>query len=339
VETADEHIVHVMGVKLASGQDTASKLLQKALDRRHELAIKQYSQAKDADALSALWSKSVKLGNIPGPYWALLTHPTATDAIVKNAFGHVHMLSHMVGAANRAHIRRLCHLEHDNAELRVKLERQQHQLHIGFTARDQKIRRLTELLTTQSRQMGAEEPEACAPQQEDSTETILRHLDRRLASEIARRERLEERLVTTTTALSSTRSDLLEVERARDELQREYDSLACQIDELIEPDLDGRRSGYDLSGTTILYVGGRANQIPKLKALVERAHGKFLHHDGGVEHNGSLLPSLVSRADIVCFPVDCVSHHAAAVIKRQCHQMLPKLERQPSAHGWIASRG
>jgi hypothetical protein len=69
---------------------------------------------------------------------------------------------------------------------------------------------------------------------------------------------------------------------------------------------------------TLLYVGGRANQIPAFRALIERAGGTFLHHDGGIEHGSSLLPGLLARADHVAFPVDCVSHLAVATIKRLC---------------------
>jgi hypothetical protein len=47
----------------------------------------------------------------PGRYWALLSHAAATETIVKKAFQDVHMLSHLVGAANRADIRRLRELE------------------------------------------------------------------------------------------------------------------------------------------------------------------------------------------------------------------------------------
>ena len=79
--------------------------------------------------------------------------------------------------------------------------------------------------------------------------------------------------------------------------------------------------GLDLHGLTVLYVGGRANQAPQLKGLVESTKGRFLHHDGGIEHNPALLPGLVSRADIAVFPVDCVSHDAAAAVKRACRQL------------------
>jgi hypothetical protein len=71
----------------------------------------------------ALWADAVRRGEIPGAYWATLTHPAATQAIVREAFGEVHMLSHLVGAANRADIRRLCQLEAENAALQARLDR------------------------------------------------------------------------------------------------------------------------------------------------------------------------------------------------------------------------
>jgi hypothetical protein len=76
----------------------------------------------------------------------------------------------------------------------------------------------------------------------------------------------------------------------------------------------------DLAGLQVLYVGGRANQVPQLKDLVERMGGSFAHHDGGVEHSTTLLPGLIARADVVLFPVDCISHLAMGTIKRHCRQ-------------------
>jgi len=71
---------------------------------------------------------------------------------------------------------------------------------------------------------------------------------------------------------------------------------------------------------TVLYVGGRPAQIGHLRLLAERFGAKFLHHDGGSEERGGLLPGLVSRADAVLFPVDCVSHTAMSLVKRLCRQ-------------------
>jgi hypothetical protein len=114
-DVADEHELHVLGVTLAGRRDAGAKLVQKALDRRHEHTIKQFGRAKDAEALRHVWEDAVQRGEIPGAYWALLSHPAASEAIVKKAFQHVHMLSHLVGAANRADIRRLRQLEDENA--------------------------------------------------------------------------------------------------------------------------------------------------------------------------------------------------------------------------------
>jgi hypothetical protein len=149
-DTADEHDLHIMGVMLASRREAGAKLLQKALDQRHELAIKQYAKAKDEAALRRMWDASIQSGDIPGAYWALLSHPVASDTIVKKAFRDVHMLSHLVGAANRADVRRLRQLEEQNGALIEKLNRQQQQLRDGFTSRDATIRRLNEMLVRQA---------------------------------------------------------------------------------------------------------------------------------------------------------------------------------------------
>ena len=57
IEAADDHELHVVGVMLAGRRDAGAKLLQKALDRRHAVAIKQYAKAKDEDALRRLWNE------------------------------------------------------------------------------------------------------------------------------------------------------------------------------------------------------------------------------------------------------------------------------------------
>src|SRR6516164_3568308 len=106
-ETAGDHDLHKQGVTLAARPQGGAKLIQKALDRRHESAIKQFAKAKDEAAIGVLWDDAVKRGDIPGAYWAALSHPAASDATMRRAFGDVHMLSHMVGAANRADIGRL----------------------------------------------------------------------------------------------------------------------------------------------------------------------------------------------------------------------------------------
>src|SRR5262249_2151776 len=124
-ETASDHELHEKGVLIAGSRDGGAKFLQKALDRRHRVTLDRFAKAKDPDAGRALWTESVRSGAIPGAYWPLPTHPATTESLARQAFGEVHMLSHLVGAANRADIRRLRQLEEDNAALQAKVERQQ----------------------------------------------------------------------------------------------------------------------------------------------------------------------------------------------------------------------
>ena len=57
-----------------------------------------------------------------------------------------------------------------------------------------------------------------------------------------------------------------------------------------------------------------------MRAVVEQSGATFLHHDGGVENHPNLLAGLASRASLVLFPVDCISHDAANIVKSLCRQ-------------------
>ena len=46
--------------------------------------------------------------------------------------------------------------------------------------------------------------------------------------------------------------------------------------------------------------------------------------DGGIEDNISLLPGLVAQARAALFPVDCISHSAARLVKRLCQDERKK---------------
>ena len=73
-------------------------------------------------------------------------------------------------------------------------------------------------------------------------------------------------------------------------------------------------------GKSILYVGGRTSVIPHCRAMVESKGGVFVHHDGGQEDNFSILNNIISRADAVFCPIDCVSHNACRKIKKICRE-------------------
>ena len=263
-------------------------------------------------AVMDAWAEQRRAGDIPSANWAVLTHPDVGHEGLRRAFGDVHMLSHLVGAANRADIRRLQALEEENAALRAKADRQQLRLHEVVIFRDATIRRLGALAAGQV--AGAADPV------DDDALAALRHLvadlQGRLARETGRRERLDARVrdLMDATRLWEERAKAAEAECAA--AQRDLAALerhrAAVGDTLPTPSLPTRR---------ILYVGGRPGTVDGLRELLETAGGTLLVHDGGRHNHSSLLPGLISQADQVAFPVDCISHDAALTVKRLCRQL------------------
>ena len=310
-----DHELHGAAVSLAARHDKAAKLLHKVLDERHRVAINQFAKAVTEDAVRSLWREAVRRGEIPGGYWATLTHPATTQAIIRDAFGEVHMLSHLVGAANRADIRRLCELEADNAELRARVERQQLALRDAVVARDARIHELRDALT----QRIAAEPSA--PGDDGAVlGQLVAGLERRLVGETRRSTALAEKLAAATTAHAEERSARAKAEREAEALRRELDVIAASLLAQVDDNAPATTSDARLDGMTVLYVGGRPNQVAHLRAAAEQSGAAFLHHDGGIEHHLNLLGGLTSQADLVMFPVDCISHHAAHAVKQLCRQ-------------------
>ncbi len=311
-----DHELHSIAVNLAGRHDKAAKLLNKALDEGHRIAVNQFARASTECEVRLLWREAVRRGEIPGAYWATLTHPTATPVIIRDAFGEVHMLSHLVGAANRADIRRLCQLEKENAELWARLDKQQVAFRDAMVARETTIRELQEALAQQV---------VSEPAKPDDHTAALRQLivdlERRLASEARRRAALAEQL-------SSAKAEVSEQHVARTDVERENATLRREL-EAVEGSMpatccaDDGPAGFPpsrLDGLTLLYVGGRTHHIAQLRAIAEKSGATFVHHDGGIEHHLNLLAGLAGQADLVVFPVDCISHRAAQLAKQLCRQ-------------------
>ena len=310
----DEHEIHGEAVRLAGRHDDGGKLLQKALDKRHHAALARFTQAKTVDAVASLWDEAKRAGEIPGAYWATLSHPAATDRLVRQAFADVHMLSHLVGAANRADIRRLTQLEKDKAELERKLEKAQ--AHIQTS--DATIRQLDAALAAAIARTDNQATAAPVDDEIAALRRLVSEMDGRLRDEAARRLRAEQRA-------EKSQRELADSEAARHQAEAQARTLAeelAAIEAEVSPDAapESEPSRMPPGVKSLLYVGGRPGELQRLRAFAERSAILLLHHDGGIEDRAGLLAGLISRADVACFPVDCVSHDAAASVKRLCRQ-------------------
>jgi hypothetical protein len=150
--------------------------------------------------------------------------------------------------------------------------------------------------------------------------SVVGDLGRRLDAEASRRASSEARLARAIEEVGRERTSREAAERRENLLREELAAVEARLASLGASDEAATDGTCSLAGISVLYVGGRPNQLCHMRALGERLGATFLHHDGGIDDRSGLLAGLVSRADVVMFPVDCVSHDAARMVKRLCRQ-------------------
>ncbi|WPB58402.1 DUF2325 domain-containing protein [Xylophilus sp. GOD-11R] len=310
--------IHHEAVWLASQPCPASKALHKALDRQHESTLLRFSRIGDTVELLALWDAALRSGDIPGAYWAVLTHRHATTEVRSKVFGDVHMLSHLVGAANRADIRRLVALEQANGELRQQVEHYQER-HI---AREQALASLQQSLSEAHRSLEEARQGAPAAPAPRALRDPVAAAGEQVALQTQRREAAEQAAASAQAAAATLAEEAAYLRRHAGELAAELEAAEAQLRELAgDPQDDAgttTNAHHRLDGRRILYVGGRPSSTPSIRALVERHGGVFRHHDGGLEDRKGLLSASVAWAELVVFPVDCVDHDSVGQLKRLC---------------------
>lgn len=316
IEQMTDYELHGAFVHAMSNRNRASSAVQKLLDVNHAGAVRKASRCHSEEELSAFWDREVAEGQIAGAFWAVMSHQHLGGALEVRVFGEVHMMSHLCGASHRGDARARSLAEQQCATLARRLE-QANAIHLEALAdRDREIERLKRLVS--------------------GLEPFVREAAI-LRSRVAEFEGGEER------SRLADKAD--ELARRLDLAQRRNDRLAAELDTLTDrlaaaeaqvADLSGRliepmscsnqtcaadECPFNLQGRCIAYIGGRPRTVSRMRDLVERCRGSLIHHDGGAEQSAETLDGVLGRADVVMFPVDCVSHTAVEKLKTICSRM------------------
>jgi hypothetical protein len=302
--------LHHAAVQFAVDGGEAAKALHKALDDRHAAAIRRFDKARTTLQVRSLWDASLEEGDVPGAYWAVMTHPDADAALRRDAFGEVHMLSHLMGAANRADIRRLVAMEQEIADLKDKVGRQQQRLqamsHDHAQALDAMSRRTAETVAA---------PRAVA---DEFLSSELAALGQAVAHERLRREQAER--ISKESGEARILAEL-QLEKAREDAHALRIELSAMesvlargaLSEAAEP-----AAPSPWQDKRVVYVGGRPSSLRTIRSLAAGAGVSLAVHDGGIEDRKGLLAATLAGADAVVFPVDCVDHDSMSQVKRVC---------------------
>ncbi|MDB5816925.1 MAG: hypothetical protein JWQ11_565 [Rhizobacter sp.] len=317
--------VHHAAVELAGEPGEGTKALNKMLDQRHELAVRRFKPVGSAGALIESWQQALKAGDVPGAYWAVMTHPLADTHVRHVAFGDVHMLSHLVGAANRADVRRLVDLEAVNASLQDKVERQQRRMQEAAQAHRgvvdglrAEIEGLRGALARQTGSAGgAGSGSGSGSADGDSMARALVLRDAEVALQSTRREAAERSAQESRAQASRLQAEVDRASKRLSALAAEVHAMEAQAEEAVRP---GARADSlsALRGRRVLYVGGRPSSNASIRSLCERVGIDLTVHDGGIEDRKGLLAAAIPGSELVLFPVDCVDHDSVFNLKRHC---------------------
>lgn len=323
VETLTDYELHGAFVHAMSNRNRASGAVQKLLDANHAGAVRKASRCRSEEELSAFWDREVAEGNIAGAFWAVMSHTCLSGILEIRVFGEVHMMSHLCGASHRGDARARSQAEQQCAALARRLEQANAGHQAALAARDREIERLTRLVTgiepfvreasTLRARVAELEAGSDAARHAERADDLSRQLD--LAR--GRNDRLIAEVDRLASALAAAEARVADL---ADEASAPCDAAVCASD-----------CPFNLEGRCIAYIGGRPRTVSRMRDLVERCRGSLIHHDGGTEQSALSLDGVLNRADVVMFPVDCVSHTAVEKLKTICGRMNKTYRPLPSA--------
>ncbi|PIE74862.1 MAG: hypothetical protein CSA18_02830 [Deltaproteobacteria bacterium] len=320
-----EHEIHGIFVYLAGDDSIPSKLMTKYLDKKYAKDIKEFSKLKKDKDIWEKWEKECEAGNIPGPYWALMTHPCSSFKTLSDAFGEVHMLSHMIGRSNRADIKRVKKLEEENDILIARLKsskniysRKFKDTNKKYELESRKIDQLFAMLDDAENEISSLK-EKLAKYEKNSPESSDNNLKKDFQAKIEA-YRCENLFMKD--KIEGLEKDLKEVRGKNKllELMLTFDGESEPLESECINCSCSNCPGLNLCGKKVLYVGGRKKAVPKCREIVEQKGGEFIHHDGGIECSKKSIDNIVSSADLVFCPVDCTSHDACLRLKKICRK-------------------
>ncbi|GFK92608.1 hypothetical protein NNJEOMEG_00433 [Fundidesulfovibrio magnetotacticus] len=326
---ASDYELHGYFVRESRREGRIAQTVNRCLDKKYRKEIRLFAKAADEAALEALWKQSLAAGDVPGPFWAVMSHPVAGMRLLNKVFGEVHMLSHLLGAANRADLKRLSRLETRVDQLsqalsRVQAARRARNLEWAVRVKDLEDRLGAERLERLKLSRQVRETALPRPMGREDEVRALREQLEAASRETRRQAAVIEELYRDNLILREQAEDVsADLERAEQELVR---ALPCAEGGGCGPgggcpaEEAGQLPGME--GKTVLYVGGRCNLVRHYRELVERRGGRFHHHDGGMENSASELHGKLASADVVLCPVDCVSHEACLAVKKACRNCM-----------------
>lgn len=335
-ERLSDFDIHVSFVAASRERNGLSIATQKRLDKKYTSDLRRLAKVRKIPELHTYWKEALETGQVPGALWGILSHPVTDEDLSERIYQDVHMLSHQIGAGQRADTRRLNETQAEVSRLqrdfdaltrrnRAQLEaraRENHDLTQALaekTATNQRLQAQVEQLTRQ-----CEAADAAASVQRQAG------LERKLVNQNARMVRIQDERDHWRLACAEAEHHGEQARQSCNEMQALVLALEQRLASLLSDSEDTK--GQDLGGRQVLCVGGRLATVEQYRALIGRSNGSFAHHDGGMEDNQNRLEAMLATADLVVCVTEFVSHDAYRRTKQFC-------KRHAKPHALLANAG
>lgn len=312
-----DYALHSGAVGQCSSRTPLAEGMQRELEQRYALAIRQATGFKTTEALSSWWADASQK-DLAGPLWATLTHSRCTPDLERQILGEVHMLQHQVGAAQRADLHRLQALTDKNAGLTRELANAQQRItQLANEGADRLKQLQDQVLQLRAEVITRDTRLASLQQQLNTLEASVPDLACRTkqASELALQTQHIQALER---ALQQAQQDNERNNRLIETQAAELKRLAPQTDNLSANANTISPKPVHLEDRAVLCVGGRTASVPQYRDIVESAGARFAHHDGGEEESLTKLDTTLAAADLVICQTGCISHNAYWRVKDHC---------------------
>ena len=306
-----DYDMHSVVVTACRSRQPLIELVQKELDRCHHLQVKQFQLAKTDVEVAILWRSAAAGGDVKGglagALWASLTHPRTDELLRAQITQDIHMIQHSVGDQSRRDAEALARAQKINAELLGELDVARARLLKVQTQSAQEIQTLQQQLADA----------AAAQVGTTSHNTALKHqidMLRQSVDELDSREKLSLRIDLLSEQNSRLKQQLADTTAKKFSLVESADMAPGAV----QVDTQTQTRVINLQRKNVLCVGGRSGAVASYRLAVERAGGRFVHHDGGIEHNHHRLDANLAAADCVVCQTACISHTAYWLVKDYC---------------------
>lgn len=308
-ELISDFDLHRCTVQACEARSKISEQLQKILESRYSLSIKQARRLTDTLALRNYWQQALQHGVVDTALWVTLTHADCDEHLADEVYGDLHMLQHQIGTAHRRDLAATQALQREHAALLRELASAQAR---ASQDRDQRIAEITalrqELADLKKERAGLLEHTLMQTRSID-------HLQQQLATPVDH-DRLLRRLQHAESQVHALREQLSQ-QAASTELRKPAECTQPNDAEACAEQCTHAET-CNLAGRQVLCIGGRPGVVTFYRQLVESYGGSFRHHDGGMEENLAQLEPSIAAADAVICQAGCINHNAYWRVKDFC---------------------